>query len=387
MHIFNSRFWLACVLALTTSLAMADNITLLPQPPSVDAKSWLLMDYQSGQVLAESDADEKLAPASLTKLMTAYIVEQQIDLGNISEDAMVPISVKAWKTGGSRMFVREGTQVKLSDLMHGLVIQSGNDAAVALAEYVAGSTDAFANMMNAMAKKIGMSHTHFENPTGLPHPDHYTTARDLATLAWHIIHDYPDHYQLYKLKSFTYNNITQPNRVLLLWRDPRVDGLKTGHTDEAGYCQVTSAIDKSGMRMIAVVLGTKSEEARAVESEKLLNYGFRFFQNYTAYQAGKTLVSPRLWLGTKNNIDLGIQQDLTITIPNGAGDRLKADVQVNPDLRAPVKKGDKLGSVSISLDGKVVKSEPLVALNDVPEAGFFARLWDHILMFFTSFIG
>lgn len=384
---FNFRFWLAALLAFMTQLALADNITLMPQAPTVDAKSWLLMDYQSGQVLAESDADEKLAPASLTKLMTAYIVEQQIDLGNISEDAMVPISVNAWKTGGSRMFVREGTQVKLSDLMHGLVIQSGNDAAVALAEYVAGSTDAFANMMNAMAQKLGMTHTHFENPTGLPHPDHYTTARDLATLAWHIIHDYPDHYQLYKIKNFTYNNITQPNRVLLLWRDPRVDGLKTGHTDEAGYCQVTSALDKSGMRMIAVVLGTKSEEARAVESEKLLNYGFRFFQNYTAYQAGKTLVSPRIWLGADNHIDLGIQQDLTVTVPNGTTDRLKADVQVNPDLRAPVQKGDKLGSVSISLDGKVVKSEPLVALKDVPEAGFFARLWDHILMFFMSFIG
>lgn len=384
---FNSRFWLAAVLALTTQLALASNITLMPQAPSVDAKSWLLMDYQSGQVLAENDADEKLAPASLTKLMTAYIVEQQIDLGNISEDAMVPISVKAWKTGGSRMFIKEGTSVKLADLMHGLVIQSGNDAAVALAEYVAGSTDAFANMMNAMAKQLGMTHTHFINPTGLPHPDHYTTARDLSKLAWHIIHDYPDHYKLYKIKSFTYNNITQHNRVLLLWRDPRVDGLKTGHTDEAGYCQVTSAIDKNGMRMIAVVLGTKSEEARAVESEKLLNYGFRFYQNYTAYQAGKSLVAPRIWLGTENHIDLGIQQDLTITIPNGTSDKLKADVQVNPDLRAPVKKGDTLGSVSISLDGKVVKSEPLVALNDVPEAGFFARLWDHILMFFTSFIG
>lgn len=384
---FNSRFWLAAVLALTTQLALASNITLMPQAPSVDAKSWLLMDYQSGQVLAENDADEKLAPASLTKLMTAYIVEQQIDLGNISEDAMVPVSVKAWKTGGSRMFIKEGTSVKLADLMHGLVIQSGNDAAVALAEYVAGSTDAFANMMNAMAKQLGMTHTHFINPTGLPHPDHYTTARDLSKLAWHIIHDYPDHYKLYKIKSFTYNNITQHNRVLLLWRDPRVDGLKTGHTDEAGYCQVTSAIDKNGMRLIAVVLGTKSEEARAVESEKLLNYGFRFYQNYTAYQAGKSLVAPRIWLGTENHIDLGIQQDLTITIPNGTSDKLKADVQVNPDLRAPVKKGDTLGSVSISLDGKVVKSEPLVALNDVPEAGFFARLWDHILMFFTSFIG
>jgi D-alanyl-D-alanine carboxypeptidase (penicillin-binding protein 5/6) len=241
-------------------------------------------------------------------------------------------------------------------------------------------------MMNAMAQKLGMTNTHFENPTGLPHPDHYTTSRDLATLTWHIIHDYPDHFKLYDIKSFTYNNITQHNRVLLLWRDPRVDGMKTGHTDAAGYCQVTTAINKDGMRLIAVVMGTKSTEARAVESEKLLNYGFRFFQNYTAYQAGKTLASPRIWLGTENHVNIGIQHDLTVTVPNGSTGKLKVDTQIDSILKAPVKKGDKLGSISISLDGKVMKTEPLVALQDVPEAGFLSRLWDHILMFFESFI-
>lgn len=383
----------AWLLSLPTALAAAPAApaapvaNLLPAPPAINGTSWILVDFQSGQVLAENNADLHVPPASLTKLMTAYLVEQRVVSGNISEDVLVPISVNAWRTGGSRMFVQEGTQVKLSDLMQGLVIQSGNDAATALAEYVGGSTDAFANMMNAMAAQLGMKNTHYMNPTGLPDPDHYGTARDLATLAAHIIRDYPDHYALYKEKHFTWNNITQPNRLLLLWRDPRVDGLKTGHTEEAGYCQVTSAVDASGMRLIAVVMGTKSEEARAVETSKLLNYGFRFFQNYTAYEAGKTLVSPRLWLGKQNQIALGIREDLTVTVPNGSTDKLAASLTVNPSLRAPVKKGDVLGEVSIALDGKVLRSEPLVALEDVPEANIIARLWDHILMFFSSLFG
>lgn len=370
-----------CLLSLSSTLAAA---VVIPQPPSVDAKAWILMDYASGQILAEQQADEPLPPASLTKLMTAYIVEQQIDQGNISEDDQVPVSVKAWRTGGSRMFIQEGTQVLLSDLMKGLVVQSGNDAAVALAEYVAGGTDAFADIMNTVARSLGMSQSYFENPTGLPGQT-VSTSRDLAVLAWHIIHDYPQHYRLYKEKSFTYNNITQPNRVLLLWRDNRVDGLKTGHTEEAGYCQVVSAVDANGMRLIAVVMGTKSEEARAVESQKLLNYGFRFFRNHTAYKADTTLATPRLWLGKQNQVELGLTEDLTITIPQGAGNNLEVVTNINPDLKAPIAKGDKLGSVSIMLNGDTVKSADLVALHEVERAGFFARLWDHVLMFFSSF--
>lgn len=387
LRFLNSRFWLTAILLLTAQLALAaaPTITIKPEPPKINGTAWFLIDYQSGQVLAQHNANTKLAPASLTKLMTAYIVEQQVNLGNISEDDMVPISVKAWKTGGSRMFLREGTRVKLSKLMKGLIVVSGNDAAVALAEYVAGSSGAFANMMNTMAAKLGMTNTHYMNPTGLPDKNHYSTAKDLATLAWHIIHDYPDHFKLYDIKSFTYNDITQHNRVLLLWRDPRVDGLKTGHTKEAGYCQVTTAIGKDGMRLIGVVMGTTSTEERAVESAKLINYGFRFFQNYTAYQAGKALVSPRIWLGTSNHVKLGITQDMTVTVPNGAAKHLKADVKVNPAIKAPITQGQQLGTVSLTLNGKLVKSEPLVALNAVPEAGLFSRLWDHIVMFVTSF--
>ncbi len=378
------RIWLVMLGLCFAQLAVA--APLIPQPPKVNADAWILVDYQSLRVLAQHNADKELEPASLTKLMTAYIVEQQESLGNISSSDMVPVSVKAWRTGGSRMFIREGTRVKLDDLMHGLVIQSGNDAAVALAEYVAGSTGAFANMMNAMAKKLGMTHSHFENPTGLPHPNHYSSARDLATLAHNIIHDYPTHYKLYSVKTFTYNGITQHNRVTLLWRDPRVDGLKTGHTKAAGYCQVTSAKNEDGMRLIAVVMGTESEEARAVESEKLLNYGFRFFRNYTAYQAGESLVSPRVWLGEANHVDLAIKQDLVLTVPNGATDSLKPKVTVNPEIKAPIKKGQQLGTVSIQLNGDVIAQAPLVAMSEVKEAGFFSRLWDHIVMFFASFI-
>lgn len=376
---------LALLVAAPASLAdKINSLNITPQPPSIDAKSWILVDYKSGQVLAEHQADEMLPPASLTKLMTAYIVERQMERDNISDSDLVPISVKAWRTGGSRMFVREGTQVPISDLMQGLVVQSGNDAAVALAEYVAGSTGAFATIMNAIADQLDMTNSHFINPTGLPDPNHYTTARDLATLAAHIIKDYPEHYKLYKQKSFTYNNITQHNRVLLLWRDHRVDGLKTGHTKAAGYCQVTSGVDKNDMRMIAVVMGTKSTEARAVESEKLLNYGFRFFENYTAYETDKTLVSPRIWLGKDNHVDLGIAKELTVTIPHGASSRLSVDTKINSQLEAPVSAGDVLGTVSISLDGSVVKTEPLVALHAVPQAGFLSRIWDHILMFVSS---
>lgn len=385
MRFLDFRFWLTILALLVAQAALAT--PYVPYQPDVNAKSWILVDYQTGDVLTSHKADVEMPQASLTKLMTAYIVEKQIDRGLISENDMVPISVKAWRTNGSTMFLEPNTKVKLSELMKGLIVVSGNDAAVALAEYVAGSTQAFAQMMNAEARAMGLSHTHFMNPTGMPHKDHYSSARDLATLTAHIIRDFPKHFKLYDIKKFTYNDITQPNRVLLLWRDPRVDGMKTGHTKAAGYCEVTTAINDKGMRVIAVVMDTASPEARADESEKLISYGFRYFQNYTPYQGGKALVSPRVWLGESNKVDLGLAQDLTLSIPYGTQKKLDAKLEVNPDITAPIKKGQTLGHINMTLDGKSLKKVPLVALQDVPEAGFFARIWDHIVMFFMSFIG
>ncbi|MCG8394948.1 MAG: D-alanyl-D-alanine carboxypeptidase [Pseudomonadales bacterium] len=356
---------------------------MVPRAPQIDARGYLLMDAASGQIIVEHNADQRLPPASLTKMMTAYIAEAELQKGNISEDDMAPISVKAWKMGGSRMFVREGTRVPVGELLRGIIIQSGNDASVALAEFIAGSEDAFADLMNQHARRLGMEGSHFVNATGWPAENHFTTATDMAILARAIIRDYPEHYGTYAEKEFTYNGITQQNRNLLLWRDPSVDGLKTGHTEEAGYCLVSSA-KKDDMRLIAVVMGTDSEAARARESQKLLTYGFRFFETYKAYSAGDILDTVDVWMGDSDKLRLGLSEDLVLTIPRESHENLNAEVSVTPQLEAPIVKGQQYGTVKVSLNNEVLVEKPLVALENIEEAGIFTKLWHHILLFFQG---
>jgi D-alanyl-D-alanine carboxypeptidase (penicillin-binding protein 5/6) len=355
----------------------------VPEAPQIDASAHVLMDAASGQAIVEHNADEPMPPASLTKMMTIYVTAEELKSGDISLDDEVPISVEAWEMGGSRMFLREGTRVPLRKLLRGVMVQSGNDASVALAEHVAGSEDAFADLMNHHAQELGMDNTHFVNATGWPAEDHYASARDMAKLARAIIRNHPDTYEIYSQKSFTYNGIKQNNRNMLLWRDPSVDGLKTGHTEEAGYCLVSSA-RRDGMRLISVVMGTESEKARARESMKLLTYGFRFFETYEAYAAGDVLTRERIWMGTADELPLGSTEALVVTIPEDSHDQLNAEMTVEEDIRAPVNKGDRYGTVTINLDGETLLERPLVALEGVEEAGLFSRLWDHVVRFFMS---
>jgi len=355
--------------------------TAVPAAPELAAKAYVLMDAASGNVLVENNGDQRLPPASLTKLMTAYIATLEIRRGQISENDKVMVSEHAWRTGGSRMFIKVGTEVSLGDLLHGIIIQSGNDASVATAEHIAGSEDAFADMMNTTAEKLGMSGSHFMNATGLPNPEHYSTAHDMARLARAIIYEDPAHYAIYSQKEFFWNNIKQPNRNLLLWRDKTVDGLKTGHTDEAGYCLVASAV-RDGMRLIAVVFGTNSEQARAAETQKLLTYGFRFFETQTFYQKGAELAQGTVWKGASRQVKAGLAEDLTMTLPRGQLKKLAASMTLNPQLVAPIKQGDVIGKVEVKLEDKVVHSADLIALETVDEGGFFRRVWDSIRLFF-----
>ncbi len=289
---------------------------LVPAPPTLKAKSYLLVDGDSGRVLVEHRADETLSPASLTKIMTDYVIAHELALGTVKANDEVAVSVKAWRTGGSRMFIREGTRVRLEDLVRGIVIQSGNDASIAAAEHVAGSEDAFVELMNQQAARLGMSHTQFTNVTGMPDDAHFSTARDLAQLSRQLINEFPEHYAIYQEKYFTYNDIRQPNRNNLLWRDKTVDGIKTGHTEEAGYCLIASA-SRDGMRLISVVLGAASEEARARESEKLLSYGFRFFRTHELFEAEQVLETAQVWYGDEDLVDLGLEEKVVLTIPRG----------------------------------------------------------------------
>lgn len=356
---------------------------MIPAPPQVAGSAYLVMDADTGEILVGENADQRFAPASLTKMMTSYIVEYEIDQGNISEDDMVQVSEKAWRTPGSRMFIREGTQVRLGDLLRGVVIQSGNDASVALAEHIAGSEEAFADLMNQHAARLGLQNTHFANATGLPHENHYSSPHDLALIGRALIKQFPDHYSIYSEKFFTYNDIRQPNRNRLLWRDESVDGIKTGHTEEAGYCLVASA-KRDGMRLITVVLGTASEEARAQETQKLLNYAFRFYRTHKLYAANQVLKQVRVWGGASDEVKLGLDQTLAVTIPRGQQDQLQASLDLDPVIKAPVAPGQQLGRVVVTLAGDEVKAVPLVALEPVPEGGFFKRIWDEILLFITG---
>lgn len=379
----NIRPYLISLLAI---VALSAKAAVIPAPPQLAASAYVLMDAVSGEVVAESGADGQFAPASLTKMMTSYIVEHEVAAGNIGMDDMVPISVKAWKTEGSRMFVREGTQVRLEDLLRGVIIQSGNDASVALAEYVAGSEEAFAELMNQHAERLGLKNTHFMNATGLPAEGHYSSPRDLALIGRALIQDFPEQYKIYSEKYFTYNDIKQPNRNRLLWRDPTVDGIKTGHTNEAGFCLVSSA-QREGMRLIAVVLGTASDNARAQESQTLLAYGFRFFRHFPMYAAGQELNRPQVWKGAVDTVGIGLTSDLSMTIPRGSEDKLAASLDLPAVLEGPIEAGQVLGYLSVSLEGKELRREPLVALSAVPEAGLLKSIWHSIVLFFNSMFG
>ena len=355
---------------------------IVPAAPELAASSYLLIDASSGAVLVEHNADEALPPASLTKMMTSYIGSQEIKRGQIGQNDLVLVSEKAWRMGGSKMFIKVGNQVPVIDLMRGIIIQSGNDASIALAEHIAGSEDAFADMMNGQAKRLGMTNSHFVNATGWPAEGHYSSARDLAILARAIIDDDPEeHYKIYGEKEFVWNEIRQPNRNLMLWRDSTVDGLKTGHTEEAGYCLVASA-KREDMRLISVVMGTTSEQARAAETQKLLTWGFRFFETKTFYQPGQVISTARVWKGQQEQVDLGLQNGLQLTLPKGQLDRLEAGITMQTPIQAPIKAGDVLGQVEVKLGDEIVHSAPLVALSDVAEAGFVGRLWDSVRLFF-----
>ncbi len=361
--------------------AAAGAATPIPKPPEVNAKGYLVEDFNSGQSIAEKNADMRLEPASITKLMTAYVVFSEIRDGTLALSDKVRISEKAWRTPGSRMFVEVDTQVSVADLIKGMIIQSGNDATVALAEQIAGSEDSFAALMNQHAKRLGMNHSHFVNSTGLPDKEHYTTAHDIAIISRALIKEFPEYYRWYSEKKFTYNNITQYNRNKLLWRDESVDGLKTGHTESAGYCLVTSA-DRDGMRLISVVLGTKSEEARADVSQALLNYGFRFFETHKLYDAGTKLTSTRVWKGATENVDLGLSDTLYVTIPRGEYKNLDASMQLHKQIIAPVNKDQALGEVVVRLGEKTVADKNLVALQSVAEGSFWQRIVDETLLYF-----
>lgn len=375
-----SSLTLTLLFLLTSSLALAAP-TILPAPPSLAAKAWLLIDHNSGRVLVEHNSQLAVEPASLTKMMTTYAVLYAIRDGSVSAEDKVRVSEKAWRMKGSRMFVEVNSLVSVDELLKGTIIQSGNDASVALAEHVAGSEDAFVQLMNQHATTLGMSGTHFTNSTGWPDENHYTTPRDLAILSRALIRDFPDHYSWYRIKEYTYNNIRQFNRNRLLWLDDRVDGIKTGHTESAGYCLVASAQQKD-MRLISVVLGTDSEKARATASRKLLNYGFRFYETFLLHHAKEPLHNMRIWKGETETVPLGLQDDLYITIPRGQRKKVKANMTVETMLVAPAQKGQTYGSVNIMLGEEELSTQPLVALQDVPEGGLWRQTVDSIKLMF-----
>ncbi len=349
----------------------------VPSPPIIGAKSFLVIDATTGSTLAELDPDLAVAPASLTKLMTAYVIFDALRQGQISLDEMVTISETAWRMEGSRMFVEVGTRVSVQDLLLGMIVQSGNDASVALAEHVAGSEAVFAELMNQYAGRLGMTSTNFVNATGWPADDHLTTARDLAKLARAIVTEYPDYYRWYSEREFTWNDIRQPNRNNLLWRDPSVDGMKTGHTDDAGYCLVSSAL-REDMRVVSVVMGTSSANARISGSQSLINYAFRFFETRLLYTAGEAIASARIWKSANETTPLGVAEDLYITVPRGSFDALESSVATPATLEAPVAEGQPLGELSVVLNGSEILSEPLRALEDNPAGSMWQRLRDSV---------
>ena len=358
----------------------------VPPPPDVDGRNWVLMDYATGQILASKDPDARVEPASITKIMTDYVVSAEVANGKVHMTDPVTVSENAWRGGGagtdgSTSFLKLNSQVPLKDLLNGLIIQSGNDAAIALAEHAAGSEQAFAGLMNGYAKQLVMVNSNFANASGYPIANHYTTAHDIAILSRALIHDFPEDYAISAVKEFEWNGIKQGNRNTLLWRDPSVDGIKTGHTAAAGFCLAASA-KQGDARMIAIVMGASSEKARADSAMALLNYGFRFYETHKLYDNSKPLVTPRLWKGTENQLPLGVTDNVLVTVKRGDYEKLKATMDIPSTLIAPFTKGQQVGTLRITMDGQPVQNVPLIALNDAPQCGFFGRLWDSIMLWF-----
>jgi len=361
--------WLAAVCAATAQP--------VPPPPDIEAGAYILQDHHSGRVLAAKNPDKRMEPASLTKMMTAYAVFKEIESGNLALDEEVWISERAWKMIGSRTFVEVDTKVDVETLLKGVIVQSGNDASVALAERVAGTEEAFAQLMNQYARELGMDNTHFTNSTGLPDPDLYTTARDMATMVRALVRDFPELYKWHAIREYTYNNITQHNRNRLLWRDESVDGVKTGYTESAGYCLAASA-EREGMRLISVVMGSESPEARTRQIQSLLTYGFRFYETHRLYAASEALTEVRVWKGSRDSLGVGLTEDLYVTVPAGEYDKLSASMDLEAAIMAPVEQGARQGTVTVTFGEDTIAERPLVALQSVAEGGLWRRLTDHV---------
>jgi len=367
--------------------ALSDELPV-PPPPKITAKAWLLMDFATGQVLAGENENERVEPASITKVMTSYVVAAEMKSGKVKPTDQVMMSEHAWREGGagtegSYSGFEVNKTAPLVEMEKGMVVQSGNDAAIALAEHVAGSEDAFAALMNAYAARIGMKGSHFVNPHGLSEPEHYSTAHDLALLGRAMVRDFPEAYSYNKIKEYTVGPITQRNRNLLLWRDPSVDGIKTGHHSGAGYCLMASA-KRGDQRLVSVVMGSSSENQRAVDSQALLNWGFRFYETHRIYDAGKAISKQKVWKGAADEVQLGVSQPLLVSTPRGKYQRLKPSMDIPKTLIAPIAKGQEIGTVKVVLDGKVVAQRPLVALTAVEEGGFFKRMWDELMMWWNA---
>jgi len=372
------------VLLIVTSCSVHGKI-IVPKAPELSAKGYILIDAETGRVLVESNADESLPPASLTKIMTGYVVAAELEAGRISLNDEVPISVNAWRTPGSKMFIQEGTRVVLSDLLRGVIVQSGNDASVALAEYLAGDEDAYADVMNQYAMTIGMNDTNFLNSTGLHEDGHSSSARDMAALTRELIRRFPEHYAIYAEREFTFGDIRQPNRNRLLRRDRTVDGVKTGYTLAAGYCLVASA-ERDEMRLVSVVMGATSDEVRMRETQKLLQYGFRYFETRGLYSPDESVAKARMYFGTSDYVPVGVSEPIYVTFARGHYDDLKVDIDLPTQIEAPLKEGAEIGSLRVMLDGKDLLKTPLVSKNSVDEAGIFSRMFDSVYLLIASII-
>ena len=371
------RNLLACLVLLLSGVALAD----APQPPAVDARAWLLLDATSGQTIASRNPQERIEPASLTKLMTAYLAFAALKGKSLALGQTIRVSELAWRAGGSRMFIEPRKPVTVEELLRGMIVQSGNDACIALAESVAGSEPAFVERMNSEAARLGMTDTNFTNSSGLPGPGHYSTARDLALLASALIRDYPEYYKLYSEREYRYNDITQRNRNRLLWLDPNVDGVKTGHTESAGYCLIASA-RRGERRLVSVVIGTASDSLRARESQKLLNFGFQSYEGLRLYQKGDAIGKLPVWKGSERELKAGVAADLYATVPRGTADQLQAELVSQQPLIAPLEAGQRVATLRVSHEGKPLGEYPVVALENVAVAGFFARTWDSVRLWF-----
>ncbi|MBN9288170.1 MAG: serine-type D-Ala-D-Ala carboxypeptidase [Gammaproteobacteria bacterium 39-13] len=384
MHRTAFRWISFLCLIILSPLGLAANTTV-PAAPELEAEAYILVDFRSGKTLAAKDADKRIDPASLTKMMTVYVFDHELQNGKFKLEDEVTISENAWKTEGSRMFVPVGKKIQIKDLLRGIIIQSGNDATVALAEFVAGSESAFADLMNQYAQKLGMTSTHFANSTGIPNPDHYTTARDLSLLANALITQFPETYKIYSEKWFTFNGIKQPNRNRLLWREPYIDGIKTGHSSTAGYCLAASG-QKDNMRLISILVGSKTEAERTEQTLQLLRYGFRFFETHHLFQANTALNEPRVWMGDRKKLALGITRDLYITIPQGQYKSLDAKMNIDKNLTAPITKGDNHGKLVVKLGDDLIAEMPLVALENVDKGTMWDRFSDYVSLGFHKIL-